>query len=153
MRVIEQKIERYEDEGVTLSYVSLTKDFVEIKEYVQHKGDTIAGYNQQKECIPIRIEDILYYEAVDGKVFAYTTDNFYEIKGRLYQIEEKVKRSYLCRASKTMLVNTDHIISVRTALNGRLYAKMENKEEILITRKYAKDVAQYFMEEEDDERI
>lgn len=52
-----------------------------------------------------------------------------------------------------MLVNTDHIISVRTALNGRLYAKMENKEEILITRKYAKDVAQYFMEEEDDERI
>lgn len=36
MRVIEQKIERYEDEGVTLSYVSLTKDFVEIKEYVQH---------------------------------------------------------------------------------------------------------------------
>lgn len=31
MRVIEQKIDRYEDEGVTLSYVSLTKDFVEIK--------------------------------------------------------------------------------------------------------------------------
>ena len=90
---------------------------------------------------------------MDGKVFAYKTDDFYEIKGRLYQIEEKVKRSYLCRASKTMLVNTDHIISVRTALNGRLYAKMENKEEILITRKYAKDVAQYFMEEEDDERI
>ncbi len=52
-----------------------------------------------------------------------------------------------------MLVNINYIISVRPALNGRLYAKMENGEEILITRKYAKEIAQYFMEEERDERI
>ena len=42
---------------------------------------------------------------------------------------------------------------MRTALNGRLYAKMENGEEVLITRKYAKEVAHYLMEEESDERI
>ena len=36
-----------------------------------------------------------------------------------------------------MPVNVDRITSVRTALNGRLYAKMENGEEILITRRYA----------------
>lgn len=52
-----------------------------------------------------------------------------------------------------MLVNINYIISVRPALNGRLYAKMENGEEILITRKYAKEIAQHFMEEERDERI
>mgnify|MGYP002521293569 CR=1 FL=1 len=59
----------------------------------------------------------------------------------------------ICRVPKTMLVNINYIISVRPALNGRLYAKMENGEEILITRKYAKEIAQYFMEEERDERI
>lgn len=48
---------------------------------------------------------------------------------------------------------TNDFISVRPALNGRLYAKMENGEEILITRKYAKEIAQYFIEEESDERI
>ena len=46
-----------------------------------------------------------------------------------------------------------YIISVRTALNGRLYARMENGEEILITRRYAKEVEDCFMEDEDDERI
>jgi len=45
------------------------------------------------------------------------------------------------------------IISVRTALNGRLYARMENGEEILITRRYAKEVEHCFMEEDKDERI
>lgn len=52
-----------------------------------------------------------------------------------------------------MLVNIEHIISVRTALNGRLYARMENGEEILITRRYAKEVEDCFMEDEGDERI
>lgn len=59
----------------------------------------------------------------------------------------------ICRASKAMLVNVEYITSVRTALNGRLYAKMENGEEILITRRYAKEIEDCFMEDDDDERI
>ena len=153
MRVIERTIEHPEDEGVILEYVKLTKDFAEIKEYVKHKGDTIMGYTQDHACLSIRIEDILYFETVDGNAFAYTADELYKLNGRLYQVEEDVKRSYICRASKTMLVNMDKIESVRTALNGRLYAKMENGEEILITRKYAKEIEDDFMKEDDNERV
>ena len=68
-------------------------------------------------------------------------------------VEEKVNKRNICRASKTMLVNVEHIISVRTALNGRLYARMENGEEILVTRKYAKEVEDYFVREEDNEGV
>ena len=153
MRVMEKLVKSPDEEGVTLEYIRLTKDFEEIKEYVQHKGNTLIGYKQTKEKVSVRIEDILYFETVDGRVFAYTVDCVYEIKGRLYQVEEKVNKRNICRASKTMLVNVEHIISVRTALNGRLYARMENGEEILITRRYAKEVEDCFMEDEDDERI
>ena len=137
MRITEKLVNSPEEEGVTLEYIRLTKDFDEIKEYVQHKGDTLTGYKQTKEKVSFRIEDVLYFETVDGLVFAYTVDSVYEIKGRLYQVEEKINKRNICRASKTMLVNVEHIISVRTALNGRLYAKMENGEEILITRRYS----------------
>lgn len=149
MKVIERIIDNPAEEGVILEYVTLTKDFAEIKEYAQNKGNTIMGYKESNEWISIRIEDILYYEVVDGIVFAYTASDVYRIKGKLYQVEESLKRSYICRASKTMLVNMNHIESVRTALNGRLYAKMENGEEILITRKYAKLVAEYFFKEDE----
>ena len=153
MRVTEKLVKSPEEEGVTLEYVRLTKDFEEIREYVRPTGDSLTGYKQTKEKVSVRIEDILYFDTVDGLVFAYTVDSVYEIKGRLYQVEEKVSRRNICRASKTMLVNVDHIISVRTALNGRLYARMENGEEILITRRYAKEMEDCFMEENDDERI
>lgn len=153
MRVTERVIENQEEEGVVLEYVTLTNDFAEIKEYVQHKGETILAFAPGKERVQIRIEDIFYFEAVEGLVFAYTANECYEVKGRLYQIEEKVKRNCIRRVSKTMLVHMEHIVSVRTALNGRLYAKLENGEEILITRKYAKEAAQYLMGGESDEGI
>ncbi len=153
MRVTEKIVSNPEEEGVTLEYMRFTKDFEEIKEYVQHKGDLLIGYTQEKDKTAVRVEDILYFEIVDGMVFAYTVEKIYEVKGRLYQVEEKISRRTICRVSKTMLVNIDHIISVRTALNGRLYARMENGEEILITRRYAKEVEHCFMEEDKDERI
>lgn len=37
MRITEKLVNSPEEEGVTLEYIRLTKDFEEIKEYVQHK--------------------------------------------------------------------------------------------------------------------
>ena len=63
----------------------------------EKKGEAILGYTAQKECIPVRMEDILYFETVDGRVFAYTTDAYYEIKNKLYQIDEKLTRKCMQR--------------------------------------------------------
>ena len=49
MRVTEKLVKSPEEEGVTLAYIRLTKDFEEIKEYVQHKGDTLTGYKKARE--------------------------------------------------------------------------------------------------------
>lgn len=92
MNITEREIDDPEKGGVILEYVNFTKEFAEIKEYVRSKGESIRGYTEKKECVSIRIEDILYFEAVQNKVFAYTSNKFYEIKSRLYQLEEKITR-------------------------------------------------------------
>ena len=125
MNITEREIDDPEKEGVILEYVNFTKEFAEIKEDVRSKGESIRGYTEKKECVSIRTEDILYFEAVQNKVFAYTSNKFYEIKSRLYQLEEKITRKCMKRASKTTIVNADRIVSVHTALNGRLYVLME----------------------------
>lgn len=83
MRITEKLVNSPEEEGVTLEYIRLTKDFEEIKEYVQHKGEALIGYTQTNERVSVRVEDILYFETVDGIVFVYTMDSVYEVKGRL----------------------------------------------------------------------
>ena len=90
----------------------------------------------------IELHQILYFEAVGELVFAYTKTQVYEIKMRLYQIEEATKHNMILRVSKYFLVNIRKIKSVRPALNGRFIATMINGEEVLISRQYAKEVSE-----------
>lgn len=140
MKLVKRQVEQPQEVVITISYMNWTEELEDIENYILGANKHITGYGSNREMIPIRIEDILYFEAVGELVFAYTKEQIYEIKMRLYQIEESLKENKVKRASKSILVNLRKNISVRPALNGRLYAKMENEEEILISRQYAKEV-------------
>lgn len=140
MRLIEHKVDTSGEESVVLNYVELTKDFEDVKNYVIGKGRLLTAYGKEKEMCKIRLDDVLYFEAVGELMFAYTEKQVYEIKMRLYQVERELKPYNILRASKSLIVNIGHIRSVRPALNGRLYARMTNGEDVLISRQYAKDI-------------
>ena len=82
-------------------------------------ANKITGYGEHRELYRISTDEILYFEAVGEKVFAYTEQEIYEIKNRLYQIEEKVNSYDFTRASKSMLVNTDRISSIASISGSR----------------------------------
>ena len=151
MKIIERIVDTQEQEAVTLEYVKLTQTFKDIRDYCRNKGRTITVYAEDKQICQLPLSDVLYIEAVGEKVFAYTTGQVYEVKARLYQLEEMLEPHRLVRASKSLLINMFYIISVRTALNGRLYAKMENGEDVLVTRNYAKKISALIMEGLDEE--
>lgn len=85
----------------------------------------------------LSLAEILYFEADGELVFAYTKEEIFQIKLRLYQVEEIAKSTEIIRVSKSHLINMKKIESVRPALNSRLYVKMPNGEEVLVSRKYA----------------
>ena len=145
MQLVKRKVADKKDEAIILQYTNWTKNLEDISDYILNKGKQITGYGENKEMYQIRVEDIYYFEAVGELVFAYTKDRVYEIKMRLYQVEENTKGDKMMRGSKSIVVNLRHIESVRPALNGRLYATMANGEEILISRQYAKEVIENIM--------
>ena len=140
MQLLKRKVQDKKDEAVVLQYVEWSKEFESIRDYIAGQGKQITGYGDNREMYQIPVADILYFEAVGELVFAYTKDKVYEIKMRLYQIEETLLDDKMVRGAKSFVVNIRHIRSVRPALNGRLYATMKNGEEILISRQYAKEV-------------
>ena len=87
--------------------------------------------------VKLPLKEILYFEADAEQVFAYSMQDIYKVNMRLYQIEEIAQQSGIIRVSKSHLINVKKIQSVRPALNSRLYAKMLNGEEVLVSRKYA----------------
>ena len=93
--------------------------------------------SEQNRRARIPIAEILYFEADAEQVFAYTEKEIFQVHQRLYQVETLSSAAGIIRVSKSHLVNLRKIQSVRTALNSRLYAKMANGEEVLVSRKYA----------------
>ena len=97
----------------------------------------IEAFGDYDRRIKLPLNEILYFEADAEQVFAYTSEEIYNVKLRLYQVEEISEPAGIIRVSKSHLINVQKIESVRPALNSRLYVKMLNGEEVLVSRKYA----------------
>lgn len=81
-------------------------------------------------------EQILYADTADRHSFLYTAEGVYETPLRLYELEERLGGEFF-RASKSSLINFDHIRSLRPDLGGRLRVTLSNGEVLLVSRQYA----------------
>ena len=96
----------------------------------------IAGQKEGRLEILEPIELIRVF-AQGGKVFASTRRGEYALRLRLYELEERLAGTEFVRASKQMLVNFDHVASIRPALNARLQLMLDNGEAAIVSRQYA----------------
>ncbi|MCR4618965.1 MAG: LytTR family transcriptional regulator DNA-binding domain-containing protein [Lachnospiraceae bacterium] len=97
--------------------------------------DSMAVYANESIRM-IQIKEILYFDAADDHVFAYTKDNCYETKKKLFEIEELLSESSFLRISKNAIVNIKAIDHLSPEFNGRFIASLKNGENIIISRSY-----------------
>lgn len=135
MRVRIKKTDQRENEEVVIRCVDITSEVRDIYTYVQSRGTEIAGMADGKLC-SFSLRDVCYFEALDEKVFAYTTKEVYEVKMRLYEVEETYAVQHFTRCSKSIVLNLMQLEGISPTLNGRFLAHMKNGEKIMITRSY-----------------
>ena len=100
---------------------------------------TFAG-QKEKETFFIPLNDIYYFETVDGTVFLYTANDTYESSTRLYKIEETLKNTHFSRISKTVIANLDKMLSIKRAEGSRLVATLDNQEKLIVSRQYVSKI-------------
>lgn len=140
-----RQVPRPEDERVVLECVQLVGDFADIRDYVLAKGGTLLGYQDGGQAQKVLLRDIMYFEAVGELVFGYTAKDVYQVKQRLYEVEQAYAPRRFVRVAKALVVNLLQVESFRPALNGRLYARMRNGEDVIVSRQYAKALKQAIM--------
>ena len=135
MKLEMRKIPESEPEMMEIRYHWVTDEIREIVSFVKSRqGQLSATRDGQRFEVPVM--DLFYAESVDDRIFLYTASDSYEIRMKLYELEDLLKNRSFLRISKSMLVNLMKISSVRPALNGRFSAILKNGEEIIISRKY-----------------
>ncbi|VUX00115.1 putative HTH-type transcriptional regulator [Streptococcus constellatus] len=65
----------------------------------------------------VDLADILFFETDGNKIFAHARDNAYEVKLKLYELEEHL-HAYFCRISKSTIANTRSIYALDRSFSG-----------------------------------
>lgn len=145
MKVLIRRILKKEEEQVIIECVEVNPEVKDIRNYVLSKGMELSGITQDQHMEKFSLLNVYYFEALDEKVFAYTKDRVYEIKMRLYEVEQKYAASHFVRCSKSVVLNLMLLENISPALNGRFFAHMKNGERLMISRQYAQKMKQIVM--------
>ncbi|KMT22379.1 LytTR family DNA-binding domain-containing protein [Clostridium cylindrosporum] len=92
------------------------------------------------ESFPIQLEDVYYFESIDDKTFTYCEKTVYECDLKLYELENQLGDTSFIRISKSCILNTLKLKSVKALLNGKMEASLLNGEKQIINRHYVKAI-------------
>ncbi|MCI7107203.1 MAG: LytTR family DNA-binding domain-containing protein [Lachnospiraceae bacterium] len=138
MKVLIEKI----DEGIEEAIIRTRKMTPDIRKAVallEHNTKQIVA-KSRGEKIFVNQQEILYFESVNEKVFAYTRESEMQTEYTLNELEGMLGQDGFFRCSKAFIVNLDKIVSLRSEMGNRIDAKLENGEHLIISRRYAKEL-------------
>ena len=96
-------------------------------------------YKEEEQYI-MDADEIVYVEVSDNKVYAYTKQDTYEAKQKLYEMKELLGGRSFAQINKSVIVNINCVKSIQAEFSGNYRLKLKNrKESLTISRKYFKE--------------
>lgn len=125
----------YDEVVISIKCKTIDENLEKLISTLRLFNSTISGKKDEKVYM-IKLEDIMYFDTVDERVFLYTEEGVYETVLRLYEIEERFAETSMMRVSKSAVLNIKKISYVSPLLNGRIEAVLQNGEKVIISRQY-----------------
>ncbi|HGG0415522.1 TPA: LytTR family DNA-binding domain-containing protein [Clostridium sporogenes] len=102
----------------------------------------ILGMKDERIYI-LNPDEISFFYSEKGKVFAQTYNLVYEIKEKLYKLEENLKGTSFVRISKSAIANVDKIKNLEILFNGNMCINFFDGKQEYISRRYMKKIREY----------
>ena len=124
-----------QEEQIILRCAQLDDRVLELLRTLRNEQFKLSAYSETGITL-LDPKEVYYFEAVDNKVFAYCEKQVYEVRKKLYELEEAFAGTDFLRISKSTIVDLSKVMHLSAAFNGRLEAKLKNGEKIIISRQY-----------------
>ena len=96
---------------------------------------SILFYKESSEYF-LDLADILFFETDGSKIFAHARNDAYEVKLKLYELEEILPR-YFCRISKSTIANIKSIYALDKSFSGTSTVQFYNThKQVHVSRHY-----------------
>ncbi len=107
------------------------------------EADGLIGY-RDGEIVPISMGSLLRVYTEDQKVFAQTADGIYQLRQRMYVLEELLDRSVFLRISNAEIVNSRAILRLDLSISGTIGVELLGGIRTFASRRYVKKIREFF---------
>lgn len=134
--------ENLEEDEVIIKCKELSKTVQKIQQEISDIMATkqkLCFYKENSEYY-LPLESILFFETSENKVNAHTIDDIYQIKYRLYELEEILPSNFF-RISKSTIVNIDKVFSIsRSLASPNIIQFNKSYKQVYVSRYYFKEL-------------
>ena len=117
----------------------------EISELMQRLADDKprlrAGFKKETVSL-LEQEKIIRIYAANSKVFAVTEDDEYQVRLRLYELEDRLDRKFFVRISNSEIINLRKIEEFDMSFTGTICVSLSNGAVTYVSRRYIAKIKQ-----------
>ncbi len=139
---VDIKIDGQYQEPLAVIYTAVLSDEVNsaVKKLSESpSGDIITAFREDSAEI-LEPDDIYRIYAEGQKVLAVTDKGIFQIRMRLYQLEEKLGNQKFARISHSEIINLKKTTHFDLSIAGTILVKMKNGESTYVSRRYVSKI-------------
>lgn len=145
MKILFDIQEKYKELEIHICCEKKDEEAISIKNSIEKIFQTkITAYKNQRVKL-IGITEIVRIYAEAKKVYVRTDKEIYEVKERLYSLEEVLCDKGFVRISNSEIVNVSKIEKLDMGYTGTIKIFMENKDETYVSRRYVSKIKEVLM--------
>ena len=130
------------EEEVVIYARERTKLIENIEEMINGSVSEIVGYGKN-QAVRLKIDEVTCFMVEDNKVYALTDKEKYQLKQRLYQLQEMLPDNFV-KINQSCIANIRQIKKFDTSISGTLIINLKNGYKDYVSRRQMKAVKERF---------
>lgn len=131
-----------EEPEAIITTPKMTEEISKIADFIEKMNDVttvISGIKDDRVEL-LEPASIVRIYAEEGKVLARTENGLYQIRLRLYELEERLDSSIFVRISNSEIVNLKKVKSLDLSFVGTICMELSNGEVSYVSRRYVSKI-------------
>ena len=120
---------------------SIEKSLLQVKEHVT----SIMGM-QNNDIFIIKIKDIIEIYTEDRTILCKTKDGIFNLKEKLYYLEEILPNNDFIRISNSVIININHVKCFNTSIVGKIIVKFKDGSQEYVSKRKTSEIMKFLKE-------
>lgn len=132
----------FEEPEALITTASMTDEVNRVIDFINRSEEAatvISGFKDDKVTL-LEQEELVRIYAEDGKIFAKKGQELYQIRLRLYELEERLDNHLFVRISNSEIVNLKKIKSLDLSFAGTICMELSNGDASYVSRRYVSKI-------------